>query len=57
MYLTLVDVETRKLATFATPTALSFVDLDGVAPLEIVVASSANFGNPYSIGLRVLFGP
>lgn len=48
------DIATRKLANFASPTALSFVELDGVAPLEIVVASKAASGG--TAGLRVLFG-
>jgi hypothetical protein len=49
------DVATRRLAGFATPTAMQFVELDGVAPAEMVVASRA--GNPGTAGLRVLFGP
>lgn len=49
------DVATLKLANFATPTALSFVELDGVAPQEMVVASkSATVSG--TAGLRVLFG-
>jgi hypothetical protein len=49
------DVGTLKLANFATPTALAFVELDGVAPQEMVVASKAS-GSGGTLGLRVLFG-
>lgn len=52
----IADVATRKAASFASPTALSFVDLDGVPPLEIVVASAGGITSASS-GLRVLFGP
>ena len=48
------DTATLKIANFATPTALAFVELDGVAPQEMVVASKSS-GNG-TAGLRVLFG-
>lgn len=48
------DVATLKMANFASPTALIFVELDGVAPQEMVVASKA--GASGTAGLRVLFG-
>jgi hypothetical protein len=51
------DIATRKLAGFAEPTAMAFVDLDGVAPLEIVVASRYGGSGTGTAGLRVLFGP
>jgi len=53
----IADVDTLKRAAFATPTGLVFVDLDGVPPLEIVVASdSGSFSSDGDAGLRVLFG-
>ena len=48
------DVATLKTANFASPTALVFVELDGVAPQEMVVASKS--GSSGTAGLRVLFG-
>ena len=53
---TIADVESRRLAAFGTPTAVKFVELDGVPPLEIIVTSSGPFGNVANAGVRVLFG-
>ncbi|HUS33380.1 MAG TPA: FG-GAP-like repeat-containing protein [Kofleriaceae bacterium] len=52
----IADVDTHKRASFGRPTAMVFVDLDGVPPQEIVV--SLKSGNVYSSapGLRVLYG-
>jgi hypothetical protein len=50
------DVETHRRASFGKPTAMVFVELDGVPPEEIVVALKN--GNTYGAepGLRVLYG-
>jgi hypothetical protein len=51
----IADVATHKAAGFASPAALVFVDLDGIAPLEIVVASRGSSAGE-ATGLRVLYG-
>jgi hypothetical protein len=52
----IADVTTHRRAAFGKPTAMAFVDLDGVPPEEIVVALKN--GNTYGAepGLRVLYG-
>ncbi|HTL32392.1 MAG TPA: FG-GAP-like repeat-containing protein [Kofleriaceae bacterium] len=52
----IADVATHKRASFGKPTAMVFIELDGVPPEEILVASSNGSTYGAEPGLRVLYG-